>query len=178
MKHAAVALVLVLGTGCGRDGIDHSVNLVANASFEQAASGHPDAWWPSTSGSSVDVTRGHTGRRSLKLEGPSEAYTFVEPPLKPDHDYAISFWLRIDAPLAGQGAGMRYAQIQPPAETLIWQSMETAETDGWRRFSATFRTRGEQAQGRLDVIWGMVAGDVAWIDDVALWECWTPSCAP
>ncbi|MCL4368646.1 MAG: carbohydrate binding domain-containing protein [Actinobacteria bacterium] len=143
-------------------------NLVANPSFEaDDGSGYP-AGWANRPNGMLDTSVAHSGSASLQMTGPADVYSYQNLDLQPNKQYTLSYWIKTQG-VSGQGVAMRYPQLNASTDILA-QAPFTNGTNDWTQVVATFTTPSGYASGRLDVQWQLNAGDVAWIDDVALCE--------
>ncbi len=147
-----------------------AAGLVSNGSFEtDDGTGYPADWWNRAS-ASRDQTVARTGSASLKVTDPdpSVQYSFQGVSLQPETTYTLRGYVMADLS-SGQPAELliRYADgagIVSPSNTVV---ADTA--GGWVELTTTFTTGATFGSfSRVDVLWGLAAGDVAWFDDVQL----------
>jgi hypothetical protein len=144
-------------------------NLIVNGSFEQFSGGVPTSW----SGPAVarDTSTAHSGAASLRISGPASfSYLTQNLTLKPATMYTASYWVRTQNAGSGaqQGIGLRYAQLAVSSQVsnLFW----TGGTSAWKQVSTTFYSGLDLTAGRVDLVWDVPSGGVAWVDDVVLCE--------
>lgn len=140
-----------------------------NWSFEIDKLGYPLNWWKRLQ-ASLDTGTGHTGS-SLKIMGSnntSAVYSFQNLLLKPNTTYTLSGWVKTQN-VTGKGISFRYAQLQPQTrvfDTAYWLN----GTSDWKEVKIIFTTPVDYVSGRLDILWELQNGDLAWVDDLSIKE--------
>ena len=179
---ALVGLVGILFGDLAVAGQD-TVNLLPNASFEEAAGDQPGQWKThSWSGNAKFeyAEIGHTGKRSLMItsaEG-ADASWYAQVPVEPHATYRLSGWIKTDAAKRkrGKGALLNLHEIQPI------QTKALTGSNDWTEVEVLFETGGRDHVwvNCLFGGWGMVTGK-AWFDDLRLeplvLKDWKPSIA-
>ena len=186
MMHATLAsLVGVTGILFGHLAMagQDTVNLLPNASFEEAAGDQPRDWKTHTwSGNAkFDYAEvGRTGKRSLMItsEEGADASWYTQVPVEPHATYRLSGWIKTDAAKRkrGKGALLNLHEIQPI------QTKALTGSNDWTEVEVLFETGGRDHVwvNCLFGGWGMVTGK-AWFDDLRLeplvLKDWKPSIA-
>ncbi len=142
-------------------------NVVANPSFETRGGASPERWQERPA-AHWDGATAHSGSAALRLEGPGDGYTFQAVPLKPATYYSLSYWVKLQG-TGGRGVSVRYVE-EAPDEMLLLRGPWTADGADWQQVTDTFYVPESFGRGRLDLMWDLADGEVAWIDDVALCE--------
>ena len=186
MMHARLAtLICVGGILFGQDGVaaEDAVNLLPNASFEEAAGDQPRQWKTHTWSGKAEFEYGETGRtgnRSLMIasEDGADASWYTEVPVEPHATYRLSGWIRTEGVKRKQGKGalLNLHNVQSI------QTKALADSNDWTEVEILFETGGRD-QVWVNCLfggWGMVTGK-AWFDDLRLeplvLKDWKPSIA-
>jgi len=144
-------------------------NLLYNPSFEKADWMNcrvPESWFERPN-IRQDTTVSHSGKASLRIEGPASGYTFQQNVnLVPATAYVLGGWVKTGQ-LKGQGISLEYCQLRPAGQTIC-DTKPLREATDWTQVQATFTTPKDHVAGWLRVKWDLKEGDAAWVDEISL----------
>ncbi|MCC7371781.1 MAG: carbohydrate binding domain-containing protein [Chloroflexi bacterium] len=141
-------------------------NVVVNGDFTSATSGFPSGWQVRPS-ASWDGTVGRNAPGSFKISGASSTYSQSPLTVRPGASYLLTYWIKTEN-VTGQGATMRFVQLQPSTAILKIPPPVNGTTD-WTSVVTTLNVPSTWAGGRLDIQWDIAGGNV-WLDDIVLAE--------
>ncbi len=149
---------------------EQPVNLLPNASFEDAAGDKPASWASQTWGGKgvfEYAETGRTGKRCVAIastDGADAGWT-VTVPVEPYAKYRLTGWIRTENVQAGTGRGalLNLHNLQPAATRAL------TGTNDWTRVDLVFETEDHDSV-QINCLfggWGLSTGK-AWYDDLAL----------
>lgn len=149
-------------------------NLLRNGSFEEIEGEWPAGWrWDrrnTQATMTVDETRAHSGRRSVKLTNPTPfgphvygQLLYAEPvPVKPNTQYTISAYVLVESPGIAWVGGAKDWRVRA--------AFPSQPTGGqWVRVKRTWITDPDETEIRIMVITESPTAGI-WVDDVKLEE--------
>ncbi|MCX7597463.1 MAG: carbohydrate binding domain-containing protein, partial [Armatimonadetes bacterium] len=149
-------------------------NLLRNGSFEELEGEWPASWrWDrrnTQATMTVDETRAHSGRRSVKLANPTAfgphvygQLLYAQPvTVKPNTQYTISAYVLVDSPGIAWVGGAKDWRIRAAFPML-------PTGDRWVCVKRTWITDPDETEIRIMVITESPTGGI-WVDDVKLEE--------
>ncbi len=149
---------------------EDAVNLLPNASFEEAVGEEPQHWKPHTWSGKAEfeyVETGHKGKRSLMIastEG-ADASWYTEVPVEPQAVYRLSGWIKTEGLKREGGRGALFNLHNIPR----MQTKALVGDNDWTKVEVLFET-GDRDQVWVNCLaggWGGVTGK-AWFDDLRL----------
>lgn len=116
-------------------------------------------FWGARPGMVADQAVRHSGKNSLRIDGPGKFYTIAteQGQLLPETEYRLSAWAK--------GAGT--ATLQWAGEGAASVALKPGETE-WQQGKTTFKSAAKPRPGFLRLEWKLAQGQSIWVDDIEL----------